>query len=104
LHNIGNRIATQIWEIVQTGDLEKLNELNKRQDLVVIKTFISIHGVGPTTAQGFYAQGYRSIEDLKTKAKLNNQQKIGLKYYDDLLVRIPRYEVMNIENKVSCTR
>ncbi len=100
MRNVGDRIAAHVLEIVQTGDLQILNELKARQDLSTIKLFTQIHGVGPTTAQSLYAQGFRTIDDLKTKARLNNQQKTGLKYYSDLQVRIPRDEVAGIEIKV----
>ena len=48
----------------------------------------------------YFLKGFRNLEDLKNKAKLNRQQLIGLKYYDEFLQRIPRDEVVKIENTV----
>jgi DNA polymerase/3'-5' exonuclease PolX len=53
---IGKRIADKIWEIVQTGDLSKLENLKSREDINSVKLFTSIHGIGPTTAQNFISQ------------------------------------------------
>lgn len=53
---IGKRIADKIWEIIQTGDLRKLDEMNSKESIASIKVFTDIHGVGPTTAQLFVSQ------------------------------------------------
>ena len=37
----------------------------------------------------------------RTKANLTRQQKVGLKYYDELLDRMPREEAAEIEATVS---
>ena len=43
----------------------------------------------------------RTLDDLRTKANLTRQQKIGLKYYEEFKQRIPRDEVAKIE-KIVC--
>jgi DNA polymerase/3'-5' exonuclease PolX len=98
---VGKRLADKIWEIVQHGQLQKLDFLNEREDLSAINLFTKIHGVGPSTAQSFVAQGFRTLNDLRDKANLNKQQLIGLKYIDEFQIRIPREEVIIIENIVS---
>jgi DNA polymerase lambda len=100
LRGVGKRLADKILEIIETGELQKLDEYNSRDDMSSIKIFTNIHGIGPTTAQAFVAQGFRTIDDLKANASLNKQQKIGIKYYEEFLKRIPREEVQEIERIV----
>lgn len=45
-------------------------------------------------------QGFRTLDDIRTKAHLTNTQKIGLKNYDDFLDRMPREEAAAIEKVV----
>jgi DNA polymerase/3'-5' exonuclease PolX len=56
LHGIGQRLATQIWEIIEYGDSTKLNVLNSRDDINALKLFTNCHGIGPTTAASFVSQ------------------------------------------------
>ncbi|KAF6110783.1 DNA polymerase lambda [Phyllostomus discolor] len=57
--------------------------------------------LGPHGAPtGFFLQGFRTLEDIRSKASLTAQQAIGLKHYDDFLERIPREEATEIEQTV----
>lgn len=57
----------------------------------IINIFQSVWKIGPIEANKFYEQGCRSLEDLKSgRIILNENQKIGLKYYEELKHRVPR--------------
>ncbi|KAI2638098.1 hypothetical protein GGS21DRAFT_509771 [Xylaria nigripes] len=93
LSNIGSSLADHIEEIVNTGHFQKLEQIRREPSRAALKTFYNIYGVGVATAMKWVEQGYRTLDDLRSKAKLSTNQKIGLEHYDDLLVRIPRAEV-----------
>jgi len=93
LSGVGHRIAEKIVEIVTTDRLQRLEFAKMEPGDQLIKTFTKIYGVGYTTAQKFVNAGYKSLNDVATKAKLSEAQKNGLKYYDDFQKRIPRDEV-----------
>lgn len=100
LPGIGTRLADKIWEIAQSGELRKLKEFESDEELQVLKMFTNVWGAGPHTAQLWYQQGFRTIADLEQKAKLNDQQKVGVRLYEDFLDRMPREEAAEIEKVV----
>ncbi|XP_067439998.1 DNA polymerase lambda isoform X1 [Thunnus thynnus] len=95
---IGKRMADKIDEIMESGHLRKLDHIGDA--VPVLELFTNIWGAGAKTAQLWYQQGFRTLEDIRTKAHLNNTQKIGLKHYDDFLDRMPREEAAAIEKVV----
>ncbi|XP_049267881.1 DNA polymerase lambda isoform X2 [Rhipicephalus sanguineus] len=56
LPNIGKRLADKIWEIVQQGRLQKLEEFQSQENLVAQNLFTKIWGAGPSTAQKWVQQ------------------------------------------------
>ncbi|XP_040891725.1 DNA polymerase lambda isoform X2 [Toxotes jaculatrix] len=95
---IGKRMADKIDEIMESGHLRKLDHIGEA--VPVLELFTNIWGAGAKTAQLWYQQGFRTLEDIRTKAHLNSTQKIGLKHYDDFLDRMPREEAAAIEKVV----
>ena len=101
MNGIGEKIQKKIKEILETGVLasaEKVKELYNIDALVALDTFQNIYGVGPAKATELINIGYTSVIELRDALKqnpkiLNDKQKIGLKYYEDLLERIPRNEM-----------
>ena len=56
---------------------------------------------GTQTAYSWVRCGYRTLEDLRAvESSLTRNQCIGLKYYDELLDRMPRTEAAQIEATV----
>ncbi|XP_038678009.1 DNA polymerase lambda isoform X2 [Scyliorhinus canicula] len=96
---IGKSMAEKIREILQSGHLRKLDYIN--ESVPVLETFSNIWGAGVKTAQMWYQQGFRTLDDIHTKASLTKQQTIGLKHYHDFLDRMPRDEAAEIEKTVS---
>lgn len=96
---IGTRMADKIDEIMESGHLRKLDHIGEA--VPVLEMFTNIWGAGAKTAQLWYQQGFRTLEDISTKAHLNHNQKIGLKHYNDFLDRMPRDEAGAIEKMVS---
>lgn len=95
---IGKRMADKIDEIMESGHLRKIDHIGEA--VPVLELFTNIWGAGAKTAQLWYQQGFRTLEDISTKAHLSNTQKIGLKHYDDFLDRMPREEAAAIETVV----
>ncbi|XP_016075539.1 PREDICTED: DNA polymerase lambda isoform X5 [Miniopterus natalensis] len=95
---IGKRMAEKIVEILESGHLRKLDHIS--DNVPVLELFSNIWGAGIKTAQMWYHQGFRSLEDISNQASLTTQQAIGLKHYDDFLERMPREEATEIEQTV----
>ncbi|CAF3310726.1 unnamed protein product [Rotaria socialis] len=100
LPGIGSRLAEKIVEIMETGSMIKLEEYQTDADIAVMDLFGQIWGIGPAQAKRWVDLGYRTLDDLRTKARLTHNQMIGLKYYSEFLERIPREEVSQIESVV----
>ncbi|KAF7594104.1 hypothetical protein BBP40_010102 [Aspergillus hancockii] len=90
---IGPRLADKIEEIVVTNRLRRLENTNTTPEDLVLQEFLNVYGAGVAQASKWLAQGYRSLEDLKTKASLTPQQRIGIDRYYDFSQRISRKEV-----------
>ncbi|XP_015271424.1 PREDICTED: DNA polymerase lambda [Gekko japonicus] len=95
---IGKQMAEKIMEILESGHLRKLDHIN--ENVSVLEVFSNIWGAGVKTAQLWYQQGFRTLDDIRTKASLTSQQAIGLKHYNDFLERMPREEAAEIEQTV----
>jgi NAD-dependent DNA ligase len=88
---IGSTILEKLNEYVNTGTL-KILEREKNNPINILG---EIYGVGPKKAKELVEKGVVNIEQLRERQGelLNDIQKIGLKYYEDILKRIPRSEV-----------
>jgi DNA polymerase/3'-5' exonuclease PolX len=98
IDGIGDKISKKIKEILETGVLASAEKAKELYNIDALDALQNIYGVGPAKATELVTQGYTSIKQLREVIKvvpklLNEKQKIGLQYYEDLLERIPRLEM-----------
>jgi len=101
LPGIGDTIMDKFNEYVETGTLKIL----EREKNNPINIFTDVYGIGPKKAKELVDKGITTIEQLREKQDelLNDIQKVGLKYYEQLLERIPRTEIEEYEQIFNTT-
>ncbi len=104
LPNIGKGMKEKIDEITKTGTLKMFEEINQDPQYKAINLFQQIWGIGVEKARELVLKyNINTIEELRRrveegKIELNEQQLIGLKYFEDLQERIPRKDIKNFTN------
>jgi len=95
LPGIGTTIYDKLKEYVETGTLRILE--NEKTNPINILT--DIYGIGPKKAEELVKMGIKTISELRQRQDelLNDIQKIGLQYYENILERIPRSEIEEFE-------
>jgi DNA polymerase beta len=98
VQGIGDKIRAKIDEIFATGVLASAERTKASGTLSALEMFQGIYGIGPAKASALVKAGIKTIADLRSAAAadtslLNTNQTLGLKYYEDLLERIPRAEM-----------
>jgi DNA ligase (NAD+) len=87
---IGPTIMEKLNEYVQTGTLKVL----EREKNNPVNILADVYGIGPKKAKELVDNGITSIAQLRENQQmLNDIQKVGLRYYEDVLKRIPRSEI-----------
>jgi DNA ligase (NAD+) len=99
LPNIGKTILEKYEEFLKTGTLEAI----EKERANPINIFANIYGIGHVKANELVnSKNIKTLDELKERQNelqenklplLNKKQQIGLKYYNDLLKRIPRTEI-----------
>ena len=51
---MGERLAKKVWEIIETGHLQRLDHVDPKVEL--LKLFIGVWGAGPKTAEQWIAK------------------------------------------------
>lgn len=92
-------ILQKIDSILKTGQTDGISLTEQDQRSLAIENLTKVPNIGPSTAAKIYdAEEITTIEELKylysvNKDIINEKQAIGLKHYDDLMLRIPRKEM-----------
>ena len=105
VEGIGKRTLEKIDEILKTGSLKMLKDIDNDKRIVARMKLQSIMGIGPSKSTELVRKGIFTIDQLRLavkrgEVKLNDRQLISLKYSADLDKRIPRLEVKQFGVKV----
>mgnify|MGYP001099862671 FL=1 len=97
--NVGKSTIGKLKEWLETGKVEVLEKAKNDPEIM----FSNVYGIGPKKAKELVkTHGVTTIKELREKqdTMLNDVQKKGLKYYEDILKRIPRKEIELYESKM----
>ena len=102
LPGVGKSVASKIDEILTTGQIEllALQPASEKTKAQVIRLFKGIHGIGQVEAEALYNNNYRTLDDLAAHYNAGGftpAQRLGIYYYNDIRLRIPRDEIQMIE-------
>lgn len=100
--NIGSRMVTKIAEIVTTGHFRQADAVMTDKSYTAMQTLCGVWGIGPVRAMQLVHVGVRDIEGLRHAVKTNQVvldrcQLIGLNRYEDLLKKLPRVVVTELD-------
>jgi DNA polymerase beta len=98
MEGIGAKITEKITEVIATGGLRAADRMKERADLGAFEILTSIHGIGPVKARELIGAGITTVAGLRSAVRadaelLTEAQTLGLKYYEDGILRIPRAEM-----------
>jgi DNA polymerase lambda len=101
LQGVGDKLADHIYEIIETGNLQRAKIMGSSDFVQATTLFAEIWGVGASVAEQWFNKGWRTLDDVRANVdSLTRQQAIGLKHYKDFCERIPRDEAAEIEATV----
>lgn len=99
LPGCSEKVATLWREFHERGHIADVDEMDNDPQIQTLSLFYEIWGVGPKGAREFYyRKGWRDLDDVVEFGwkGLSRVQQIGVKYYDEFLLKIPRDEVERI--------
>ena len=89
MKGVGKKIEDKIIEFLNTGNITEADNALNDPRYILGNKLKGIYGVGPAKITELMTK-INDFEELKEHPELlNDKQKIGLKYYDDMSLRIP---------------
>ena len=92
LKGVGKKIEDKLIEFINTGNITEVDNALNDPKYILGSKLKNIYGVGPAKITELMTK-VKDIEELREHPELlNEKQKLGLKYYDDMCIRIPIVE------------
>jgi DNA polymerase/3'-5' exonuclease PolX len=98
LEGVGAKIEAKIADVLTTGTMGAAERMKSRADVGAFEALTAVHGIGPVKARELIVARIGSIAELRAAVRadpelLTDAAKLGLKYYEDGILRIPRAEM-----------
>nr|XP_034364998.1 DNA-directed DNA/RNA polymerase mu isoform X3 [Arvicanthis niloticus] len=97
----GEHSSRAIQELLEHGTCEEVEQVRCSERHQTMKLFTQVFGVGVKTANRWYQEGLRTLEELREQPqRLTQQQKAGLQYYQDLSTPVGRADAEALQQLV----
>ncbi|XP_006832315.1 PREDICTED: DNA-directed DNA/RNA polymerase mu [Chrysochloris asiatica] len=101
LPHFGEHSSRVVQEMLEHGLCEEVERVRCSERYQTMKTFTQIFGVGVKTADRWFQEGLRTLDDLfKQPQKLTQQQKAGLQHHQDLSTPVQQQEAQAVQRAV----
>nr|5VZA_A Chain A, DNA-directed DNA/RNA polymerase mu [Homo sapiens]5VZB_A Chain A, DNA-directed DNA/RNA polymerase mu [Homo sapiens]5VZC_A Chain A, DNA-directed DNA/RNA polymerase mu [Homo sapiens] len=101
LPHFGEHSSRVVQELLEHGVCEEVERVRRSERYQTMKLFTQIFGVGVKTADRWYREGLRTLDDLREQPqKLTQQQKAGLQHHQDLSTPVLRSDVDALQQVV----
>ncbi|KAF5923722.1 DNA-directed DNA/RNA polymerase mu isoform X3 [Diceros bicornis minor] len=101
LPHFGEHSCRVVQELLEHGVCEEVETVRLSERYQTMKLFTQIFGVGVKTADRWYREGLRTLEDLQEQPqRLTQQQKAGLQHHQDLGALVQRPDVEALQQVV----
>ncbi|XP_031310468.1 DNA-directed DNA/RNA polymerase mu isoform X3 [Camelus dromedarius] len=101
LPHFGEHSRRVVQELLEHGVCEEVESVRLSERYQIMKLFTQIFGVGVKTADRWYQEGLRTLDDLREQPqRLTQQQKAGLRHHQDLSALIQRSDAEALHQAV----
>ncbi|XP_072492832.1 DNA-directed DNA/RNA polymerase mu isoform X2 [Notamacropus eugenii] len=101
LPHFGEHSSRIVQELLEHGVSSEVERVKQSERYQTMKLFTQIFGVGVKTADRWYREGLRTLDDLQGQIKkLNRQQEAGIRHFKDLSSPVWRQEADAIQRIV----
>ncbi|XP_028359998.1 DNA-directed DNA/RNA polymerase mu isoform X2 [Phyllostomus discolor] len=101
LPNFGEHSRRVIQELLEHGVCEEVERVRRSERYQSMKLFTQIFGVGVRTADRWYREGLRTLDDVRGRVpRLTGQQQAGLRHHQDLSMPVQRPDAEALQQVV----
>ncbi|XP_035866231.1 DNA-directed DNA/RNA polymerase mu isoform X4 [Phyllostomus discolor] len=92
---------TSLSELLEHGVCEEVERVRRSERYQSMKLFTQIFGVGVRTADRWYREGLRTLDDVRGRVpRLTGQQQAGLRHHQDLSMPVQRPDAEALQQVV----